>query len=86
MIHGGATHIRVAADHVIECFRNRLWQTYKTGEGIEPELRSQFALLEEALTALGILVWLMVENEADDALAAAAAKAEQDARVDRIIV
>ncbi len=86
MIQGGVTHIGVATDHVIESFRNKLWAGYKTGEGVEPELLSQFGLLEEALTALGVTVWPMVEFEADDALAAAALKAEGDARVDRVIV
>ena len=72
MINGGATHVGVATDHVIESFRNRLWPGYKTGDGIEPDLWAQFPLLEEALTALGVAVWPMVEFEADDALAAAA--------------
>src|SRR3954463_2655145 len=75
MINGGATHVGVATDHVIESFRNRLWSGYKTGDGIDPNLFSQFALLEDALTALGVAVWPMVEFEADDALAAAAALA-----------
>lgn len=86
MVQQGAMHIGVATDHVIESFRNDLWPSYKTGEGVEPELRSQFPLLEEALTALGITVWPMVEFEADDALAAAAERAEKDPRVDRVIV
>lgn len=86
MIQGGATHLGVATDHVIESFRNKLWPGYKTGEGVEPDLLSQFPLLEEALTALGVMVWPMIEFEADDALAAAALKAEQDPRVDRVIV
>ncbi len=86
MIQGGATHIGVATDHVIESFRNRLWASYKTGEGVEPELLSQFPLLEEALTALGVVVWPMIEFEADDALAAAASKAENDPRVDRVYI
>src|SRR5688572_20796755 len=81
MINGGARYIGVATDHVIESFRNRLWRGYKTGEGIDPALYSQFPLLEEALTALGVTVWPMVEFEADDALAAAAAAAERDPRV-----
>src|SRR5207248_1055031 len=72
MIKGGATHIAVATDHVIESFRNELWPGYKTGEGIEPDLLAQFPLLEEVLSAAGIVVWPMVEFEADDALAAAA--------------
>jgi 5'-3' exonuclease len=86
MIQGGATHIAVATDHVIESFRNGLWRRYKTGEGIEPELRAQFPLLEEILSAAGVVVWPMVEFEADDALAAAAAAVDRDARVDRVIV
>ena len=86
MVQGGATHVGVATDHVIESFRNRLWPEYKTGEGIEPDLRGQFQLLEDALTALGVAVWPMVEYEADDALAAAAAAAARDARVDRVII
>jgi len=86
MIKGGATHIAVATDHVIESFRNNLWPGYKTGEGIDPDLLSQFPLLEEALGAAGIVVWPMVEFEADDALAAGAAAAARDPRVDRVII
>jgi 5'-3' exonuclease len=86
MIRNGATHIGVATDHVIESFRNRLWQEYKTSAGVEPELLAQFPLLEEALSALGILVWPMVEYEADDALAAAASAAAADVRVERVII
>src|SRR5438445_6160183 len=86
MIKGGATHIAVATDHVIESFRNRLWPGYKTSAGIEPDLLAQFPLLEEALSALGIATWPMVEFEADDALAAAAAAAARDARVERVII
>jgi 5'-3' exonuclease len=86
MIRNGATHIAVATDHVIESFRNGLWSGYKTGEGVEPELLAQFNLLEETLTAAGVVVWPMIEFEADDALAAAAAIAAQDARVERVIV
>ena len=86
MFGSGATHIGVATDHVIESFRNDLWQGYKTGEGVEPELLAQFPLLEEALSALGITVWPMVEFEADDALAAAAAAAANDPRVERVII
>ena len=86
MINGGATHIGVATDHVIESFRNRLWPGYKTGEGVDPDLLSQFPLLEEALTALGVAVWPMVEYEADDALASASAAAERDARVGRVFI
>ncbi len=86
MISGGATHIAVATDHVIESFRNALWPGYKTGEGIEPDLLAQFPLLEETLSAAGIVVWPMVEFEADDALAAGAVAAARDARVDRVII
>ena len=86
MITGGATHVAVATDHVIESFRNRLWSGYKTGEGIEPDLVAQFPLLEEALSAAGIVVWPMIEFEADDALAAAAEIAARDPRVDRVII
>jgi 5'-3' exonuclease len=86
MITAGATHVGVATDHVIESFRNSLWPDYKTGEGIEPELLAQFPLLEEALTAAGVTVWPMVEFEADDALAAAAAKAASDERVERVLI
>jgi len=82
----GATHIGVATDHVIESFRNRLWPGYKTGDGIEPALFSQFPLLEAELTAMGVVVWPMVEFEADDALAAAADKAARDRRVGRVII
>jgi len=86
MINGGATHIGVATDHVIESFRNQLWPGYKTSEGVEPDLLAQFPLLEEALAALGVVVWPMVELEADDALAAAAVAAAGDARVERVII
>ena len=86
MIGGGATHIAVATDHVIESFRNGLWPGYKTGEGIDPALWAQFPLLEETLAAAGIVVWPMVEFEADDALAAGAVAAARDARVDRVII
>ena len=86
MIKEGATHIAVATDHVIESFRNGLWPGYKTSEGIEPDLLAQFPLLEEVLSAAGVLVWPMVEFEADDALAAAAALAVKDKRVDRVII
>src|SRR5262245_3087125 len=86
LIRSGATHIGVATDHVIESFRNSLWRGYKTGEGIEPALLKQFPLLEEALTAMGIVVWPMVEFEADDALASAAAIAAKDKRVERVII
>ena len=83
---GEATHIGVATDHVIESFRNAMWPGYKTGQGIDPVLWAQFPLLEEALPAAGITVWPMVEFEADDALAAAAAAAAIDARVERVII
>jgi 5'-3' exonuclease len=86
MIHAGATHVGVATDHVIESFRNRLWPGYKTGAGIDPDLLAQFELLEDALRALGVVVWPMVEYEADDALAAAAEAAARDSRVGRVIV
>jgi 5'-3' exonuclease len=86
MIRGGATHVAVATDHVIESFRNELWPGYKTSAGIEPELLVQFPLLEEVLNAAGIVVWPMVEFEADDALAAAAVMAAGDARVERVII
>src|SRR6202044_2796332 len=86
MIKGGATHIAVATDHVIESFRNELWPDYKTGEGIEPDLLAQFQLLEEVLSAAGIAVWPMVEFEADDALASAAVAAARDVRVQQVII
>src|SRR5688572_11548684 len=86
MINGGARHVGVATDHVIESFRNRLWPDYKTSEGVEPDLLSQFPLLEEGLTALGVVVWPMVEFEADDALGAAAGRAAADPRVDRVVI
>lgn len=86
MINRGATHVAVATDHVIESFRNRLWHGYKTGQGIEPDLLSQFPLLEEGISALGIVVWPMVEFEADDALAAGAMAAGRDPRVDRVFI
>jgi 5'-3' exonuclease len=86
MLEGGATHVGVATDHVIESFRNALWPDYKTGEGMDPLLYAQFEPLEDALRALGVVVWPMVEFEADDALAAAAAMAAADARVDQVVV
>ena len=86
LLRDGATHIGVATDHVIESFRNGLWPGYKTGEGIDPDLFAQFPLLEEALVGAGIVVWPMVEFEADDALAAAAAAAAADPRVERVII
>src|ERR1700686_3982107 len=86
MIKGGVTHIAVATDHVIESFRNDLWPGYKTSEGVELDLLAQFPLLEDVLTAAGIVVWPMVEFEADDALAAGAAAAARDERVERVII
>ena len=86
MIGDGATHIGVATDHVIESFRNAMWPGYKSGEGIAPELKAQFPLLEEGLVALGVKVWAMVDLEADDALASAAAVATEDKTVDQVII
>jgi 5'-3' exonuclease len=86
MVSGGATHIAVATDHVVESFRNALWPGYKTSEGVPADLLSQFPLLEEVLAAAGIVVWPMIEFEADDALAAGAALAAQDARVEQVII
>jgi 5'-3' exonuclease len=86
MLEDGATHLGVATDHVIESFRNDLWPGYKTSAGIDPELLTQFPLLEEALEALGVCVWAMVEQEADDALAAAAAVAAADQRVEQVLI
>ncbi len=86
MIEQGATHIGVATDHIIESFRNRIWPGYKTGEGIERALVAQFHPLEEALAAMGVVVWPMVELEADDALASAARIASQDKRVEKICI
>ena len=86
MIEGGATHIGVATDHVVESFRNNLYAGYKTAEGVPAELLSQFPILEEALDAMGVVVWPMVEFEADDALASAAAKAALDGRVNQVII
>jgi 5'-3' exonuclease len=86
MISAGATHVAVATDHVIESFRNDLWPGYKTGAGIDPDLLSQFPLLETSLASAGIVVWPMVEFEADDALAAGAVAAARDEHVDRIVI
>ena len=86
MIQQGATHIGVATDHVIESFRNGLWHGYKTGDGIDPDLFSKFQLLEDALAAMGVAVWPMIEFEADDALASAAALAAHDKGVERVII
>jgi len=86
MIEGGATHLGVATDHVVESFRNDLYPGYKTSEGVAPELLSQFPILEETLEAMGVVVWPMVEFEADDALASAAAKAAKDGRVRQVLI
>jgi 5'-3' exonuclease len=86
MIEEKATHVGVATDHVIESFRNQLWPGYKTGEGIDPALRAQFEPLEEALAAMGVVVWPMVETEADDALASAAHLASEDERVEKVCI
>src|SRR5262249_28544153 len=86
MIGQGATHLGVATDHIIESFRNELYPGYKTGEGIPPELYSQFPILEAALDAMGVVVWPMVEFEADDALASAARKAAEVSAVDRVLI
>ena len=86
MIKGGAAHIAVATDHVIESFRNELWPGYKTSEGVEPELLAQFPLLEQVLASAGVVVWPMVEFEADDALAAGAVAAIGDPRVEQVII
>ncbi len=86
MIRDGATHLGVATDHVVESFRNEMYDGYKTGEGIDPALWRQFHPLEEALRALGIVVWPMVDQEADDALAAAASRASTSPGVDRVFI
>ena len=86
MMKEGVTHVAVATDQIIESFRNDLWPGYKTGEGIEPDLWAQFPLLEEVLAAAGVVVWPMVEFEADDALAAGAVAAARDDRVERVII
>ncbi len=86
MIERGATHLGVATDHVVESFRNDLYPGYKTSEGVDPELLSQFPILEDALTAMGVLVWPMVYFEADDALASAAAKAARDDSVQQVLI
>jgi 5'-3' exonuclease len=86
MLEGGATHIGVATDHVIESFRNDLWAGYKDGDGIDPELFGQFPLLEEAFESMGVSVWAMVDLEADDALASAARVAVEDPRVEHVII
>jgi 5'-3' exonuclease len=86
MIEGGATHLGVATDHVIESFRNKLWNSYKTSDGIEPALWAQFHPLEDALRSMGVVVWPMVDLEADDALASAAAIASKDKRVQQVCI
>jgi 5'-3' exonuclease len=86
MVSEGATHLAVATDHVVESFRNNLWPGYKTSEGVPADLLAQFPLLEEVLIAAGIVVWPMVEFEADDALAAGAALAAQDDRVEQVVI
>jgi 5'-3' exonuclease len=86
MVEEGATHLGVATDHVIESFRNGLWAGYKTGEGVEPALMAQFHPLEEALQSMGVAVWPMIELEADDALASAAAIAARDPRVEKVSI
>ncbi|HEX4175789.1 MAG TPA: 5'-3' exonuclease H3TH domain-containing protein [Acidimicrobiales bacterium] len=86
LVDEGATHVGVATDHVIESFRNELWPGYKTGDGIDPDLRAQFGPLEDALGAMGVYVWPMVDLEADDALASAAAVADDDGNVDQVVI
>jgi 5'-3' exonuclease len=86
LIEGGATHVGVATDHIVESFRNDLYPGYKTSEGVPPDLMAQFPVLESALASMGVIVWPMVEFEADDALAAAAAKAATDDRVGRVFI
>ena len=86
MLADGCTHIGVATDHVIESFRNRMWRTYKSSAGMPPDLLAQFPVLEEALVALGVTIWPMVEVEADDALASAAAVAADDEAVDQVAI
>jgi 5'-3' exonuclease len=86
MIEKGATHLGVATDHVIESFRNALWPDYKTGSGIEPALRAQFQPLEDGLALMGVVVWPMIDLEADDGLASAAHLAEADTRVEKVCI
>lgn len=86
LMQDGATHVGVATDHVIESFRNDLYPGYKTGEGIDPDLKAQFPVIEAALQAMGVVVWPMVEVEADDALASAAASAAADERVEQVVI
>src|SRR5436190_19279274 len=86
MLEQGSTHVGVATDHVIESFRNDMWAGYKTGQGVEPALRAQFHPLEDALAAMGVAVWPMVELEADDALASAARIADEDEGVEKVAI
>jgi 5'-3' exonuclease len=86
MVEEGATHLGVATDHVIESFRNELWSGYKTGDGIDAALAAQFQPLEDVLAAMGVAVWPMVELEADDALASAAARASKDPQVEKVCI
>ena len=86
LVEQGVTHLGVATDHVIESFRNRLWPAYKSSAGLDPQLLGQFGLLEVALEAMGVVVWPMVELEADDALAGAAAAAADDPRVEQVVI
>ena len=86
LLEQGATHVAVATDHVIESFRNDLWPTYKNGSGVDPQLKAQFPIVEDALRAFGFTVWAMVEQEADDALAAGALTAAADDRVERAVI
>ncbi len=86
MLEEGATHVGVATDHVIESFRNSMWDGYKTGAGVDPVLMGQFGLLEEALVAMGVTVWPMVDQEADDGLASAAAVAAADPAVEQVVI
>jgi 5'-3' exonuclease len=86
MLEGGVTHLGVATDHIVESFRNDLWPGYKTSEGIDPVLHAQFHPLEDALAAMGVAVWPMVELEADDGLASAAAIAARDSRVEKVCI
>ena len=86
LLEEGATHVGVATDHIIESFRNDLWPGYKTGAGIDPDLKNQFPLLEDALEAMGVTVWAMIDLEADDALASAATVAAADSRVEQVVI
>lgn len=86
LLEDGATHAAVATDHIVESFRNDLWSGYKTGAGVEPTLRAQFPIVEDALRALGVTVWAEIELEADDALASGAAVASADPRVERVVI